>query len=128
MRKLAAHRRPSRRTVLRWGVASALSLAAFPSIAAAQSDSTPPIDDWPDLHPIGARWAVTTGEAALRATPDVADNRFGFARPGTSLQILGTEGAWTYVFNPHTQGTAYVYSSLLSPGKPPSPYVTRPAP
>jgi len=113
-------------------VASVLTLAMFPSIVSAQTEpmsSPPPIDDWPDLNPIGGPvWAVTTGEAALRAEPDVADNRFGFARPGTPLKVLGTSGEWTYVFNPHTQGTAYVYSNLLGPGAPPSPWVSRPAP
>jgi hypothetical protein len=114
--------------VLRLGAASLLGLAAFPSIAAAQSDP-PPIDDWPDLNPIGGPvWAITTGEAALRAEPDIADNRFGFARAGTPLQILGTSGDWTYVYNPHTQGTAYVFSNLLAPGEPPSPWVSKPAP
>ena len=117
--------------MLRWGLASALSLAALPSIAAAQEASDPPtMDDWPTINPIGGPvWAVTTGEASLRATPDLADNRFGFARAGTPLQILDTSSnGWSYVFNPHTQGTAYVASSLLSPGDPPSPYVSKPAP
>jgi L,D-transpeptidase-like protein/SH3 domain-containing protein len=77
---------------------------------------------------MGPKWAVTTGDASLRAQPDVADNRFGFARPGTPLQVLSYNGDWAYVYNPHTQGTAYVYSSLLAPGLPPSPYVSRPAP
>src|SRR5579872_5821610 len=132
MRNVAAHRQPTRRTVLRWSIASALGLTLFPTIAAAQSApeaaSPPPIDDWPDLNPIGPQWAVTTGEASLRATPDLADNRFGFARAGTPLQILNSSGDWTYVYNPHTQGTAYVSSSLLAPGDAPSPYVSRPAP
>jgi L,D-transpeptidase-like protein/SH3 domain-containing protein len=109
-----------------------LTLAVLPSVASAQADpvSSPPLmDDWPDLNPIGGPvWAVTTGDASLRAEPDIADNRFGFARPGTPLQILGTSGEWTYVFNPHTQGTAYVSSNLLGPGAPPSPWVSRPAP
>jgi len=110
------------------GLASVAGLAAFPSIALAQS-APPPIDDWPDLNPIGGpTWAVTTGEAALRAQPDIADNRFGFARAGTPLQILSSTGDWTYVYNPHTQGTAYVYSNLLAPGDPPSSWVSKPAP
>jgi len=116
--------------MLRLGLASVLSLAALPTVASAQvATSTPTMDDWPDLNPIGGPvWAVTTGEASLRAQPGIADNRFGFARPGTPLQILGTAGDWTYVFNPHTQGTAYVASSLLAPGDAPSVYVSRPAP
>src|SRR5438067_1001307 len=118
-----------RRTVLRLGLSSALGLAAFPSLASAQSDSaTPTIDDWPNANPIGPTWVITTGEAALRGEPDLSNNRFGFARAGTPLQLLGTDGDWSYVFNPHTQGTAYVYSNLLTPGPPPSPWVTRPAP
>jgi hypothetical protein len=126
--------------MLRWSLASAISLAALPSIASAQeavatppspgSPPTPPTrDDWSTANPIGGPvWAVTVSEAALRAEPDIADNRFGFARPGTPLQILGTSGSWTYVFNPHTQGTAYVASNLLAPGDAPSKYVTMPAP
>jgi hypothetical protein len=120
--------------VLRWGLASALGLAALPSIASAQEDTDPPApptrDDWSQADPIGGPvWAITTGEASLRATPSLADNRFGFARVGTPLQILDqTSNGWSYVFNPHTQGTAYVASSLLSPGEPPSEYVSRPAP
>jgi lipoprotein-anchoring transpeptidase ErfK/SrfK len=117
--------------MLRLGVASVLGLAALPSIASAESDAaTPPtMDDWAAANPIGGPvWAITTGEASLRAEPDIADNRFGFARAGTPLQILGSSGQWTYVFNPHTQGTAYVASALLAPGDSPSRYVTMPAP
>jgi hypothetical protein len=117
--------------MLRLGLASALGLAALPSIAAAQEDPGPPtMDDWPQANPIGGPvWAVTIGEASLRATPDLADNRFGFARVGTPLQVLNaSSNGWTYVFNPHTQGTAYVASSLLGPGDAPSEYVSKPAP
>jgi hypothetical protein len=117
--------------MLRMGLASALGLAVLPSVAAAQEVTSPPtMDDWPWANPIGGPvWAVTTGEASLRATPSLADNRFGFARVGTPLQVLDqTANGWTYVFNPHTQGTAYVASSLLAPGDPPSPYVSKPAP
>jgi len=73
-------------------------------------------------------WAVAASEASLRSQPDIADNRFGFARAGTPLQVLGYTGDWAYVYNPHTQGTAYVYSNLLAPGAPPSPLVSRTAP
>jgi len=73
-------------------------------------------------------WAVTISEASLRSQPDFADNRFGFARPGTPLQILGYDGDWAYVYNPHTQGTAYVSSGLLGPGAPPSAFTFRSAP
>lgn len=112
------------------GLASVLSLAALPSIASAQEAvTTPGMDDWPMANPIGPVWAVTTGEASLRATPDMADNRFGYARVGTPLQVLSTTSdGWSYVFNPHTQGTAYVASSLLGPGTAPSDYVSKPAP
>jgi hypothetical protein len=119
--------------MLRMGLASVLSLAALPSIASAQEASTAPaptMDDWPMASPIGGPvWTVTTGEASLRATPDMADNRFGFARTGTPLQVLSTtSNGWSYVFNPHTQGTAYVSSALLAPGNAPSEYVSKPAP
>jgi hypothetical protein len=113
------------------GLGTALGLAVLPSLASAQEASTPPVmDDWPQANPIGGPvWAVTTGEASLRATPDIADNRFGFARVGTPLQVLDTTAnGWTYVYNPHTQGTAYVASNLLGPGDPPSDYMTRTAP
>ena len=116
--------------MLLWGLASVLSLGALPSIASAQEASTPPsMDDWPDLNPIGGPvWAMTVSEASLRAEPDIADNRFGFVRPGVPLKVLGSSGDWTYVFNPHTQGTAYVSSSLLAPGAAPSRFVSMPAP
>jgi lipoprotein-anchoring transpeptidase ErfK/SrfK len=118
--------------MLRLSAASVLGLAALPTIASAQEAiATPPsMDDWPTANPIGGPvWAVTTGEASLRAEPDIADNRFGFARTGTPLQILGSSSnGWTYVFNPHTQGTAYVASALLAPGDWPSKYVSMPAP
>jgi hypothetical protein len=117
--------------MLRLSLASVLGLAAFPSVASAQEAiATPPaMDDWASANPIGGPvWAITTGEASLRAEPDIANNRFGFARAGTPLQILGTSGGWTYVFNPHTQGTAYVASSLLAPGDWPSRYVSMEAP
>src|SRR5690348_6122023 len=111
MRKLAVHGRPTRREMLRLSVASVLGLTALPSLAsAAPLDNvvaTPPArDDWSVANPIGGPvWAVTVSDASLRAAPDIADNRFGFARPGTPLKVLGTTGDWTYVFNPHTQGT-----------------------
>jgi L,D-transpeptidase catalytic domain/Bacterial SH3 domain len=115
--------------VLTWTLATTLSCIAAPSLASAQESTTPlSIDDWPHLNPIGPTWAVTISEAALRAQPDIADNRFGFARPGTPLQVLGGSGDWKYVFNPHTQGTAYVSNSLLAPANPPSSYVSMPAP
>ena len=111
-----------------------LGLTALPRIASAAPSANvvappPTRDDWSVANPIGGPvWAVTTGEASLRAEPDIADNRFGFARAGTPLKVLGSSGAWTYVFNPHTQGTAYVSSSLLAPGYAPSAYVGMPAP
>ena len=121
--------------MLRWSMASLLSLAAFPSIASAQQASLTMPSGTTDDDATGAAsipflpvWAVTTGEASLRAQPNIADNRFGFARVGTPLQVLDRQGDWTYVFNPHTQGTAYVSSNLLAPGNPPSPYVTKPGP
>jgi L,D-transpeptidase catalytic domain/Bacterial SH3 domain len=121
--------------MLRWGLASVLSLAAFPSIASAQEAPVSLPSGTDDDDATGAAsvpflpvWAVTTGEASLRAQPDIADNRFGFARAGTPLQVLSRQGEWSYVFNPHTQGTAYVASGLLAPSDPPSPYVAMPAP
>jgi hypothetical protein len=115
--------------MLRLSLASVLSLAALPSVALADAQDAPTRDDWAYADPIGGPvWAVTTGEASLRAEPDIADNRFGFARAGTPLKVLSTSGAWTYVFNPHTQGTAYVSTSLLAPGLPPSRYVSMEAP
>jgi hypothetical protein len=39
-----------------------------------------------------------------------------------------TPNGWSYVYDPHTQGTAYVSSSLLGPGDAPSDYMTKPAP
>src|SRR5690242_2365407 len=138
MRKLAVHGRPTRRTMLRLSVASVLGLTALPSIASAASVTSPPQtpapreparDDWSIAAPIGGPvWAVTTGDAALRADPSISDNRFGFARPGTPLKVLDSSNGWTYVFNPHTQGTAYVSSALLAPADPPSRYVDMPAP
>src|SRR5690348_1883817 len=139
MRTLAGPGRTTRRTMLRLSAASVLGLTALPSIASAASVTTPPPaspaprwparDDWSIANPIGGPvWAVTTGDASLRATPDIGDNRFGFARPGTPLQVLSSAGQWTYVFNPHTQGTAYVASTLLAPGDQPSKYVGMPAP
>jgi L,D-transpeptidase-like protein/SH3 domain-containing protein len=125
--------------MLRLSVASVLGLAALPSIASAAPLSPfgpakpaprePARDDWSIANPIGGPvWAVTVSEASLRAQPDISDNRFGFARAGTPLKVLGTDGQWTYVFNPHTQGTAYVSTSLLAPGDPPSRFVGMPAP
>jgi hypothetical protein len=112
------------------GLGTALGLAVLPSLASAQEASTTPVmDDWPQAHPIGPVWAVTTGEASLRASPDIADNRFGFARVGTPLQVLNTtSNGWSYVYDPHTNGTAYVSSSLLGPGDAPSDYMTKPGP
>lgn len=118
--------------MLRLSVASVLGLAALPSIASAEplpTPTTPTRDDWSVEHPIGGPvWAVTTGEASLRGAPDISDNRFGFARAGTPLKVLERQGEWTYVFNPHTQGTAYVSSGLLAPGEQPSDYVSKAAP
>ena len=103
--------------MLGWTVGSVLSLACLPLTAAAQNAGVPAQDGvlgviTPDDAPI---WAVTTGDASLRGQPDIADNRFGFARPGTPLRVLGYSGDWAYVYNPHTQGTAYVYANLLAP-------------
>jgi hypothetical protein len=44
------------------------------------------------------------------------------------LWVLGYTGDWAYVYNPHTQGTAYVYSNLLAPGTVPSRYIALLAP
>ena len=109
---------------------SVLSFACLPLSAAAQNAAVPAQDGvlgviTPDDAPI---WAVTTGDASLRGQPDIADNRFGFARPGTPLRVLGYSGDWAYVYNPHTQGTAYIYANLLAPGGAPSRYVSLAAP
>jgi hypothetical protein len=116
--------------MLRWTAGAALGMALLPRLAVAQSATDDAPQDAASLTAVSGDpvWAVTTGDASLRAQPDIADNRFGFARPGTPLQILGYSGDWAYVFNPHTQGTAYVASNLLAPGMPPSPFVSRPAP
>jgi len=115
--------------MLGWTLGSMLGLAYLPTIALAQGVSEPD-QDAAGLTSVdgGPMWAVATSEASLRGQPDIADNRFGFARPGTPLQILGYTGDWAYVYNPHTQGTAYVSSSLLGPGAIPSRYVSMPAP
>src|ERR1700730_530454 len=122
VRNMVLQRRATRRAVLRWSLASLLGLSVLPSAAAAEEVSTPPLmDDWPFLNAIGGPvWATTIGETAVRRQPNIADNRFGVLRAGTPLQILSTSGDWKYVFNPHTQGTAYVASSLLAPGGRPS--------
>ena len=113
--------------MLRWALASVLAVACRPATAAAQEA---PQDGGPSLIPAdaGPVWSVTTGDASLRGQPDIADNRFAFARPGTPLRILGYNGDWAYVYNPHTQGTAYVFGNLLAPGDAPSRYVSLPAP
>src|ERR1051326_8390458 len=105
MRNLAVHGRPTRRTMLRFSLASVIGLTALPKLASAAPITNPtPVaapptrDDWSVANPIGGPvWAVTTGDASLRAAPDIADNRFGFARPGTPLKVLGSTGGWTYV-------------------------------
>jgi hypothetical protein len=112
--------------MLSWTIGSVLGLAFLPSSAAAQAAH----DAVSGLTRVdgGGMWAVTTGDASLRGQPDIADNRFGFARPGTPLWVLGYAGDWAYVYNPHTQGTAYVYSNLLAPGSVPSRYIALLAP
>jgi L,D-transpeptidase catalytic domain len=114
----------SRRGLLRGMLGTAVGLALLPGRAAAADNPLPPSDSSGG----DAVWAVTISEASLRSQPEIADDRFGFARPGTPLQILGYTGEWAYVYNPHTDGTAYVASNLLAPGAPPSAYVSKPAP
>jgi hypothetical protein len=121
--------RPSRRAALLWTLGAALSFVWPASTTSAQSARVPAVDPSSGgPAAVGPIWAVTTGDASLRGHPDIADNRFGFARPGTPLQILDYTEDWAYVFNPHTQGTAYVYANLLAPGQAPSRYVSLPAP
>src|ERR1700737_1353067 len=131
MQNACPRRHPSRRAMLRWTLGSALGLAFLPSIASAQAAVTtapglPVPDALAGVAPLngGPTWAMTIGEASLRGQPGIADNRFGFARAGTRLQVLGTTGDWAYVYNPHTRGTAYVSNSLLAPGDAPSPFVS----
>src|SRR6185503_19764312 len=102
----------------------------LPSSASAQQAAVPAAHALATVTPLdgGPIWAVTTSEASLRGQPDIADNRFGFARPGTPLQVLGNTGDWAYVYNPPTHGTAYVSSNLLAPGDQPSPFVSLAAP
>lgn len=114
----------TRRGLLRGTLGAALGLALAPSLPFAQNA----LAYDPTLVPEGQSWAVTTGEASLRSQPEIADNRFGFARAGTPLQVLGYTGDWAYVFNPRTNGNAYVSSGLLAPSDPPSPYAMMPAP
>jgi hypothetical protein len=115
--------------MLGWTAGSVLSLAMLPRVAAAQAISKAPQEAAGITTVVGDPiWAVTISDASLRGQPDIADNRFGFARPGTPLQVLGYSGDWAYVYNPHTQGTAYVSSSLLGPGVAPSRFVSMPAP
>ncbi len=130
MLNAATRGRVTRRAMLGWTLGSALGLACLPATAAAEGGAETGQDPATALVPVDgdAVWAITIGDASLRGQPDIADNRFGFARPGTPLKILGYTGDWAYVFNPHTQGTAYVYSNLLTPGDAPSRYVSLPAP
>jgi hypothetical protein len=116
--------------MLRWTLGSALGLAFLPSIASAQDAVGSAPDALAGVTPLdgGPIWVVTTSEASLRGQPDIADNRFGFARAGTPLQVLGTTRDWAYVYNPHTHGTAYVSNNLLAPGDQPSALVSLPAP
>jgi L,D-transpeptidase catalytic domain len=118
-----SHLSLSRRGLLRGILGTVAGVALFPGRAAADSPILPPDPGGSD-----PTWVVTISEASLRARPEIADDRFGFARAGTSLQVLDYTGEWAYVYNPHTDGTAYVASNLLAPGAPPSPYVSRPAP
>jgi hypothetical protein len=113
----------SRRGLLRGMIGTAVGVALLPGQAAADNPLPPSQPTGDDTV-----WAITIGEASLRARPEIADDRFGFARAGTVLQVLGYTGDWAYVYNPHTDGTAYVASNLLAPGAPPSAYVSKGAP
>jgi hypothetical protein len=116
--------------MLGWTLGSVLGLGFLPSTASAQAAVVSAPDPLAGVTPVegGPIWAVTTSEASLRGQPDIANNRFGFARAGTRLQVLGNTGDWAYVYNPHTHGTAFVSSNLLAPGDAPSPFVSLPAP
>ena len=129
MPHLAGDVRSTRRAALLFTLGTLLSVAWPAWTASAQTVPADALDRSSRAPaPTGPVWAVTTGEASLRSQPDIADNRFGFARPGTPLQVLGYAGDWAYVYNPHTDGTTYVYSNLLAPGQAPSRYVSKPAP
>src|SRR4051794_10338365 len=46
----------------------------------------------------------------------------------TILQLLKTEGDWSYVQNPRTHDSSFVDTSVLAPSDAPSRYLTMPAP
>lgn len=115
-----------RRTLLKIALGTACSLS-LPQLAAAQTLVSPDAPDRKILY--HKTWVVATTDAALRSEPDVNSHRFGFMRPGAPLQVLSYEDDWSYVFNPHTQGTAYISTKLTKPAEDdPSDYALKPAP
>lgn len=50
----------------------------------------------------------------LRKTPSISGNLLGFAKKGTKLKVLGTEGEYYKVIRPNPQnGIAYVSNKYL---------------
>jgi hypothetical protein len=83
--------------------------------------------------PVGARadeqpWVISMQAATLYAQPASDADPLGEIAPWAPLQVVGYEGEWAYVYNPRTRGTAYIQSSLLAPGEPPSKFVLMPPP
>jgi hypothetical protein len=69
------------------------------------------------------QWAVNLESAPLQSQPAEDAESFGTLRAMSPLQILGYSGAWAYVWNPRTHGTAYIPSDVLAPADRPSAYV-----
>src|SRR5262245_53553839 len=73
-------------------------------------------------------WVVT--EAATTPYDSMQDEAQALPQlpAKTILQLLHTDGDWSYVVNPRTHDNLYVDSTVLAPSGPPSRYVTMPAP
>ena len=72
-----------------------------------------------------AQWAVLLEAASLYAGPSEDTKGFGLLKALSPVQVLGYDGDWAYIYEPHARGTAYVHADLLGPSDPPSPYLLK---
>jgi hypothetical protein len=116
MRAPPAPARPTRpRPIVLLGVLLGALLFSAPVVQAAQAT--------PDVT-----WAVTLTPSPVYSGPSTDATRFGTVPAMTTFQILGYDGDFARVVNPRSQEVAYIASTQLAPGDPPSRWVTMPSP
>jgi hypothetical protein len=105
------------------GVLLSAALLALPVTGPVSVGASPlPAADGAD------EWVFNVESTTLYASPDDSSDELAKLKQLTYLKVTGYEGEFAHVFNPRTNVTGYVPSSVLGPTDPPPDFITAPPP